>query len=145
MDQQFCLLTHRICPSKIMSTETALDEKGRWTWSNIPAVIQIKTRLGQNEQVHLTYCTFEKNNQGQFSSKFQISDALPVYYSINIFSGTWTIKALKQRIRIGRFAFCLQEIYGIEQKAEGEEPESECAICWDEERVFKKYRIHVPY
>ena len=49
-----------------MSTETALDEKGRWTWSNIPAVIQIKTRLGQNEQVHLTYCTFEKNNQGQF-------------------------------------------------------------------------------
>ena len=70
MDQQFCLLTHRICPSKLMSTETALDEKGRWTWPNIPAVIQIKTRLGQNEQIHLTYCTFEKNNQGTIAIKF---------------------------------------------------------------------------
>ena len=59
------------------------------------------------------------------------------FFKGNILSGTWTIKALKQRIRIGRFAFCLQEIYGIEQKAEGEEPESECAICWDEERVLK--------
>ena len=63
------------------------------------------------------------------------------FFSITryIFSGSWTIKALKQRVRIGRFAFCLQEIYGIEQKAEEEEPESECAICWDEDRVNMYY------
>ena len=63
MDHQFCLLTHRVCPGKIMSTETACDDKGRWTWANIPAVIQIKTKE-TNDQIHLTYCTFEKNTQG---------------------------------------------------------------------------------
>jgi len=59
MDHQFCLLTHRICPGKVMSTETACDERGRWTWANIPAVIQLKTK-DTSEQIHLTYCTFEE-------------------------------------------------------------------------------------
>ena len=62
-------------------------------------LIALKTKDG--EQSQLTYCTFEKNTQNNH-----------------------VIKIIKQRVRIGKYSFCLQEIYGIEQKTEGEELET---------------------
>ena len=62
-----------------------------WSWTNIPVVIQLKTKCGR--QTQLTYCTFEKNTQSNY-----------------------VMKIIKQRVRVGRFNFSLQEIYGIEQK-----------------------------
>ena len=106
MNQPFCMLTHRTCPEKVLPPEPT---DGNWSWSNIPMIIQIKTKCG--EQTQLTYCTFEKNTQNNY-----------------------VIKIIKQRVRVGKYNFCLQEIYGIEHKAEGEELETECSICWDDPR-----------
>jgi len=108
IERQFCMLTHRTCPSKILSTENITTGDG-WNWNNIPMVIQVKTKDGSQSQ--LTYCTFEKNTQNNY-----------------------VIKVIKQRVKIGKLNFCLQEVYGIEQKAPGEEAETECSICWDEPR-----------
>ena len=113
MNQQFCMLTHRTCPEKILATDhianhaesgegkfltTTFGSSNRflkfmlgWSWTNIPVVIQLKTKCGR--QTQLTYCTFEKNTQSNY-----------------------VMKIIKQRVRVGRFNFSLQEIYGIEQK-----------------------------
>lgn len=112
MNQQFCMLTHRTCPEKILTVDHIANhaESGEgWSWTNIPVVIQLKTKCGR--QTQLTYCTFEKNTQSNY-----------------------VMKIIKQRVRVGRFNFSLQEIYGIEQKADGEELETECSICWDDPR-----------
>lgn len=112
MDQQFCMLNHRICPSKILKNpEKEKENDDCWSWEEIQVVIQLRTKNAKTEQIFYTYCSFEKNSQD-----------------------TWVLKPLKQRVRVGKFAFSLQEVYGIEKKAKGEELESECAICWDEPR-----------
>jgi len=108
MDQQFCMLNHRICPSKLKKSET---EEEKWSWEDIEVVIQLRTKSEPTEQIFFTYCVFEKNSQDN-----------------------WSLKAVKQRVRIGKFAFSLQEIYGIEKKTKGEELESECVICMDDPR-----------
>lgn len=102
IDRQFCMLTHRTCPAKILATENITTGDG-WNWNNIPIVIQVKTKDGSQSQ--LTYCTFEKNTQNNY-----------------------VIKVIKQRVKIGKLNFCLQEVYGIEQKAPGEEAETEVNI-----------------
>ena len=102
IDRQFCMLTHRTCPAKILSTDNITNAES-WNWNNIPIVIQLKTKDGS--QTQLTYCTFEKNTQNNY-----------------------VIKIIKQRVKIGKLNFCLQEVYGIEQKAPGEEPETEVKL-----------------
>ena len=61
-----------------------------------------KFNIKDGTQTQLTYCMFDKNTQNNY-----------------------IIKVIKQRVKIGKLNFCLQEVYGIEQKAPGEEPETE--------------------
>ena len=66
----------------------------------------LKSDKKDGTQTQLTYCTFDKNTQNNY-----------------------VIKVIKQRVKIGKLNFCLQEVYGIEQKAPGEEPETEVIFC----------------
>eukprot|EP00741_Cyanophora_paradoxa_P009857 tig00001668_g9548.t1 len=91
-----------------------------------PVVIRLETLAGSSSD-----SSSEGRSGVQSQSTFATLAKLP--------EGGWGIKVLKQKILVGGVSYELQEIYGIEQNAEGDGGEAadsgrECVICMSEPR-----------
>ncbi|CAK8682426.1 unnamed protein product [Clavelina lepadiformis] len=119
-NQQFCMPSHVINPALLHNNSH------RWDPNNIPIVIQASAECGAEFKghSHVTYACFEK-----------VSDE------------SWNIKSLKQKQAINGVCYLFQEIYGIENKKNGEEvggdvgipddgdeENAECVVCLSDAR-----------